>query len=146
MKSPSRAAITFGVQAGDAQADSAVSTHYLELRRLLARRCNNSYSDVIDEFAPILRIDGEIWSWNKRGCENFRIQKKSRYATFDVFMPVDIWSQGQGSRIRDYLITQLIEGFQTIIKRAEKAGIAIDKAQLNKDLAGVAREFSDNHS
>lgn len=141
MTAPARAAVSLGVQAGDKDADKAVSPHYLALRRLLAEKCTATYSEVIREFAPVLRIDGSIWHWDKQGCGNVRVQKKSGYATVDIFMPVEIWSGGDGKCIRRYLVTHLTSGIESMLEKASGAGISVDRSKLIADVAAATSEF-----
>ncbi|QGM31709.1 hypothetical protein GI482_15595 [Bacillus sp. N3536] len=55
--------ITFGSQMGDSASSKAVSPHLDELRQLLYKHFDKIYCGEIDEIAPILRVDGELWYW-----------------------------------------------------------------------------------
>lgn len=60
---------------GDEDAYNAVGPHLIELRRLLKKQCNKQYCNEVDEFAPILRVDGTGWYWEFEGCEKLRLSK-----------------------------------------------------------------------
>jgi hypothetical protein len=67
--SDNKAIITFGSQMGDTISAEVVQPYLIELRKLLKEYCNNVYATEIDEFAPILRVDGDIWHWEFEGCQ-----------------------------------------------------------------------------
>jgi hypothetical protein len=141
MSSGSNATVSFGVQAGDKSADAAVSPHYLALRQLLARTCVGPYSELIREFRLVLRIDGSIWHWEKTGPEGARIQKKSGYATVDIYMPKSAWDGKDPSSIREFLATETANAVALIADRAYEAGVPLDRQHLASDIDAVMRAF-----
>jgi hypothetical protein len=132
---------TLGVQAGDKAADAAMSPHYMSLRQLLAAEMSGSYSDDLDEFAPVLRIDGSIWHWDREGVANVRVSKKARHATVDVFVPESVWKGSAAEKIRSYLAEQLQVAFESMLQRSESNKIRVDVQRLKVDLAKVVKRF-----
>jgi hypothetical protein len=86
-----KAYITFGLEMGGVKAAEAVQPHLIELRRLLKKYCNKQYTNELDEIAPILRVDGDLWFFEFEGCEKLRLSKKYRYITIDIGMPRSKW-------------------------------------------------------
>lgn len=59
-------------QIGGPTAAKVVTPHLYELQQLLSKHCYNKYSTQLDEFAPVLRVDGNISYWEFEGCEKLR--------------------------------------------------------------------------
>ncbi|WP_028391111.1 hypothetical protein [Bacillus cihuensis] len=112
--------ITFGSQMGDRYSAEAEQPHLIELRLLLEKHCNKIYSPQLDEFAPILRVDGDIWFFEFEGCEKLRLYKKQRYITVDIGMPKSKWQNKSSIEIKKYLIDSLVEALNLFVKRIKK--------------------------
>lgn len=136
-----RATVTLGVQAGDPKANDAVTPHYQELRRLLAAQCAKSYGADFIEFAPVLRIDGDIWHWNKSGFDNVRINKKSKIATFDVYLAIEAWKDQPAEIIRRHIIEGVHGGMREIVDKAQKQKLDIHSCELLADIDQVTKLF-----
>ena len=141
MSVENHATVTLGVDAGGKDANSAMVNHYMRLRRLLAQECCGVYSPVIKEFALVLRIDGSVQSWNKRGVDNVRLQKKLGYATADIFVSSEIWRTGNCDEIRNYLASEVEVAIRQIIESAERANVQIESNSLLRDLSTVIEKF-----
>src|SRR5690242_2188452 len=88
------AVITLGADVGGRDAHAAITGDILALRRLLEQECPGPYSATFDEFALILRIDGSVQSWGRRGVDHIRLQRKLRYAKADIYVPTTAWNAG----------------------------------------------------
>jgi hypothetical protein len=133
--------ITFGSQMGDTNASNMVQPHLIQLRKLLKRYCNHTYCKEIDEFAPILRVDGEIWHWAFEGCEKLRLNKKDRYITIDIGMPISRWKGVGDIEIRSYLITNLKQALILIVNRLKKEKFLVIESKLWADFSLVEENF-----
>ena len=126
--------ITLGADVGGRDADLATNSHIMLLRRLLAIECVGPYSSVFKEFALVLRIDGSVQSWGKRGIDYNRLQKKSGYATADIFVPKDVWQPTEGSEFRCYVEREVGRAIRQIADRAIKANVPIADELLIADV------------
>lgn len=133
--------ITFGAQMGDSASSKAVSPHLDELKQLLYKHCNKRYCEEIDEMAPILRVDGELWYWEFEGCEKLRLSKKYRYITIDVGMLRSRWEGNNAKDIRNYLIDNLKKALELMVKRLDKEKYKVKENELWNDFAKVEGEF-----
>ncbi|SFC51203.1 hypothetical protein SAMN05443252_10430 [Bacillus sp. OV322] len=133
--------ITFGAQMGDIEADNAVAPHLVELSKLLVRFCNKHYCVEVDEIAPVLRVDGDLWCFGFEGCEKLRLSKKSRYITVDIGMPISRWKGINGYDIRKYLINNLREAVKLMVKRLNKENFTVNEKELWTDFNKVEKEF-----
>ena len=121
-----RAVVTLGAQVGGKNAHEATHKDILALRRLLAQECRGPYCAVFDEFALILRIDGPVQSWGKRGVHHVRLQRKLKYAKADIFVPVSAWNAGVPATFRQFLASQVEAAICVIAERARKAKVVVD--------------------
>lgn len=135
------APVTLGADVGGKDADKVVGGYHLALRRALAEHCRGGYSPVLKKFALVLRIDGSVQSWRKRGVDHVRIQKKSGYATADIFMPADIWKDESADKIRAYLATEVEVAIRRIIESAQKVKVQIESGRLLDDLDAAVKAF-----
>jgi hypothetical protein len=136
-----RSVFTLGVQAGDKDADTAIRRHYLQLRQLFDSLMAGSYSLDIKEFAPVLRVDGSIWHWDREGVDNVRIFKKTARATADIFVPAAVWNVNDDSAVRKYLSDQLVATYKLIADAITAADLSCDHDRLRQDIDRVVAEY-----
>ncbi|WP_018393078.1 hypothetical protein [Bacillus sp. 37MA] len=141
METSNTSYITFGSQMGDEDAANAVQPHLIELRKRLKNHCNKRYCNEVDEFAPILRVDGTGWYWEFEGCEKLRLSKKYRYITIDIGMPRSKWEGINAEDIRKYLIGNLKDALVLMIKRLKKEKYTVKDTELWTDLKKVEEDF-----
>jgi len=133
--------ITLGVQAGDPTADAKTKPHYIELRKLLAATCVGPYSPEVDEFAIVLRIDGEFFDFDFEGLEKLRRRKKDRYITVDIGVPERRWKEVTAADLRRYLADQVGDALQAFVERLKKDKVAIEDAALRADYQRVRDQY-----
>lgn len=129
--------ITLGADVGGTDADEIMSPWFMPLRKLLAKHCTGPYSTAIDEFAFVLRIDGNICSWKFEGCDNLRVNRRRRNVTIDIGIPKMRWESNDGMRIGRYLIKCIFDAFIKIIGKIKMLKIDIQDAKLLNDFENV---------
>lgn len=127
------AAVTLGADVGGKDAHAATAEACMTLRQSLARECRGPYGNSIAEFALIARIDGAVQSWGRCGVDNVRIQRKSGYATADIFVPKEVWLRG-AEPFRAFLTENIQAALQAIIDRSEKAKHDVEADRLMADV------------
>lgn len=133
--------ITFGADIGGMQAANIVQPYLIELRRIFKKYCIEPYSDEIDEFAPIARVDGNIACWEFEGCQKLRLSKKGRYITVDIGVPQNRWDGVESFELRQYLMDNLKLALELMVKKLEKEKIRVDSKRLFDDINKVERDF-----
>jgi hypothetical protein len=133
--------ITFGADIGGMQAVNIVQPHLIELRKLFKKYCNEPYSDVIDELAPIARVDGNIACWSFEGCQKLRLSKKERYITIDIGVPQNRWDGVDPFELRHYLINNVKQAIKLMVEKLEKEKIQVNSKRLFCDIKKVEEEF-----
>lgn len=136
--------VTLAGQVMGPDAAEATRAAHIALRTLLDELCVGPYSQEVDEFAPILRIDGSIYQWNREGCAYLRRSRKDRYITIDIFVPISQWKNRSEREIREYLATQVKEALTLCIKRLQKDKTPVDGEALMRDYEKVVREYLRN--
>lgn len=135
------ASITVGAQMGDPQASNAVTPHFMALKHSLNQICTGPYSAEVAEFALVLRVDGDIWHWDREGCDRMRRSKKERYITIDIYVPRKRWEGILGLEIRRYLAACVEEALQKMIGKLHRDKVPIDADALLSDLAQAKEHF-----
>ena len=132
--------ITLGVQSGSTEASDATRPFFMPLRKLLAKHCVGPYSKDIVEFAPILRIDGDVWAWHFEGCEALKLNRRERYVTIDIGVPEERW-RANGLALATYLVTTVEEALRQMIDRVKQKGLDLNDAALLADFEQVRTEY-----
>ena len=133
--------ITVGVQMGDLQSEERVGPHITTLCKLLDQYCKGLYSKEVKEFALVLRIDGNLWHWDKEGCERLRRSFKEEYITIDIMMPKSRWQNQTATVIREYLMDHVEKALRLCVERLEKDKVKVDGAMFNEDLGKVREKY-----
>lgn len=131
--------ITLGAQTS--REDDRTGKLILELRKLLAAKCEGPYSSEIKEFALILRVGGEMQEFNFEGCERIRRNKKEHYITVDLGFPSYRWKNASDQEIRSYLAELVGTGLLCCIKRLQGDKDWIDSDRLMADFEKARQEF-----
>jgi hypothetical protein len=131
--------ITLGMQTSGE--DRRTEPHVIQLRKLLAAHCNGPYSTEIAEFAPILRVGGDMQEFDFRGCERIRRNRKSAYITVDIALPSQEWKNRTDSHIREFLIQVLEMGLRCCLDRLRKDRVEVQAEKLLSDFAMVKKLF-----
>lgn len=118
--------ISFGSQMGDTRSADIVQPQLIYLRKLLNQYCTSAYTVEGFEFAPILRVDGDIWVFNFVGVDKVRINKKDKYVSADIGMPREIWVRGDALGIRTFIIINLIASIDAMVNRLQMHGITVN--------------------
>ena len=141
MSVESREPITLGADVGGKDAYSATHGHILALRKLLRQECRGPYSEIIKEFALVLRIDGSVQAWGKTGVEDVAMQKKNTFATADIFVPREVWSTNDAPNLRRFLASGVKAAVAKIATCAENRGVDVSREALERDVDTAVVKF-----
>lgn len=141
MNTENRDVITLGADVGGKDAHIATHEHVLALRNFLRQECMGPYSDTIQEFALVLRIDGSVQSWGKVGIDNIAFKKRKSYITADIFMPQEVWITQDVVSLRDFLGTEVKKAMLMIGEYAKKQKVSISLDVLSCDLDRAIEKF-----
>ena len=131
--------ITLGMQTSGE--DRRTEPHVIELRKLLAARCSGPYGAEIREFAPILRVGGDMQEFDFKGCERIRRNRKGGYITLDIALPSKEWKGRTDAHIREFLVEILEVGLRCCLDRLRKDKVEVQAEKLLSDFATVKELF-----
>ncbi|MCG3190495.1 MAG: hypothetical protein LKCHEGNO_03228 [Burkholderiaceae bacterium] len=137
-----RAFVTLGADVGGRDADDATNAHVLAFRRLLADACRGSYSETIKEVALVLRIDGSVQAWGKRGVEGVALLRKGAFATADIYVTRELWASDDLPAFRKFLGSEVQAAIAAIAERARQRGVDLLRTELERDVHVAAVEFT----
>lgn len=135
------AAITVGAQMGDKRASNAVAPHFMALKQSFDQFCAGPYSSEVAEFALVLRVDGDIWHWNRGGCDRMRRSKKDRYITIDIYVPKERWDGASSIEIRRYLAATAEEALQKMLDKLRRDKAPVKEAAILTDFAEAKQHY-----
>jgi hypothetical protein len=118
---------------GGKDAYAATNVDIVALRRLLAQECPGPYCLAFNEFALILRVDGSIDTWGRRGVDHVRLQRNLRYAKADIYVPISAYNSKEPGAFRSFLAAEVESAIRAIVERARRAKIALDSERLLHD-------------
>ncbi|WP_205847832.1 hypothetical protein [Planococcus halocryophilus] len=133
--------ITFGAQLGDPKADKAVGQFITQISLLLDKHCNKVYCTEVDEIAPAIFVDGDLWYWEFEGLQRLRLSKKHRYIEIHIGMPRSRWEGVNSIDIKKYLIDQLKDALDLMLIRLNKEIYIVNDQELWTDFRKVEEEF-----
>lgn len=141
MNSETRDLVSLGADVGGKDAYEATNVSILALRRLLQKKCRGPYGVSIQEFALVLRIDGSVQAWGKRGAESAAFRRKNTFATVDFYIPISEWSGHDVAHIRKVLAAGVMEAIEKLVELAQRKKIDIASNDLRRDVDAAANEF-----
>jgi len=133
--------VTLGADSGGPLASDTMRPFFMPLRKLLAQHCVGPYSTQIDEFAFVLRIDGDVCSFDFEGCDRLELKRRERYITTDIGVPETRWQSQKPRDIATYLCDCLAEGFRLMIDELRKQNIDVDADRLLSDFNTVREQY-----
>lgn len=114
--------------------------HY-DLSSALGRFCKGPYSTEVDEFAIVLRIDGEFQEFGFDGLKYLRRSRKGRYITIDIGIPRNRWEHRTDREIRQHFAKVVREALVACIQRLLKDRTFVNGDALLSDYDKAADEY-----
>lgn len=141
MNSGNHEMVTLGADVGGKDAHIATHSHVLFFRRLLQQKCIGPYGGIVKEFALVLRIDGSVQAWGKRGIENATFRQKNSVVTVDIYVPINEWLGRDAIHIRNVIAAGVTDAIETVAKLAERKKIDISINSLRRDVNAAEKDF-----
>jgi len=122
-------AISFSAQFGGVDASTILKPHFFALKKEF-HVAQDLPCDAIREMAFILRADGAIQQFHFEGCENVELNRKKKYISIDVGVPIKRWQGRSDAEIAAYLIDSMWEGLEEMLARLAANKITCDAAAI----------------
>lgn len=141
MQSP----ISIGCECGGPQ-DGGIARLKVELFHALEKHVTSTHCDAVDQYAPVLRVDGEFATYGPEGVHRVRFAKKSRYLTADIQIPESVWRPASEGDLRQYLGSALRAAIEVFVARLKNEGIAVVESSLYAQMNAAITEFTQSAS
>ena len=123
-------AFSVSAQFGGGAGSTVIKPHFFALKKALRPAGNAIPCDLLQQIAFILRVDGDIVQFNFEGCENVDLNRKKKYISIDVGVPVKRWQGRSDAEIAAYLIDSMWEGLEEMLARLAANKITCDAAAI----------------
>ena len=138
---PTPYTVTFGAQMGDPRCSAVMTPPWMALKQILRERCEGPYCEEVNEFALVLRVDGDISYWEQEGCDRMRRSRTEHYITIDIYVPKSRWQNQSDWAIRCYLMDCVDEAFRQMVGKLERDKVVVAGEALRQDLGAVRSEY-----
>jgi len=132
--------ISIGVQSGGPK-DGDIGVIKLDLYKAFNENCKSTYCEAVDEYGPVIRVDGSIRKFGDEGITRLRFAKKQRSITADIQIPESVWQPKSRNEIRDYIASKIRESITIFVARIQKDKIEVDEVQLFRDVDAGIKQF-----
>ena len=132
--------ISIGVQSGGPE-DGDIGRIKVDLYKSFKNSCTSTHCDAIDEYAPVIRVDGSIQKFGEEKIARLRFAKKQRYITADIQVPESVWKPKTKNEIRDYIALKIRESIELFVTRLKKEKLEIDDVSLFREIDLGINEF-----
>ncbi|MBO7924594.1 hypothetical protein C7Y69_21295 [Alteromonas sp. KS69] len=133
--------ISIGGQAGGPK-DGGIGRIKVDLYKALRDSCSTTYCEAVDEYSPVLRVDGSIQKFGDEEITRLRFAKKQRYITADIQIPEAVWSGKTKNELRDYIAQKVRESIVLFVARLKKDKIEVDEDSLFRDIDVGISQFT----
>ena len=132
--------VSIGVQVGGPK-DGGIGNIKIDLYKAFEKRCQSTYCEAIDEYAPVIRVDGPLNKFGDEGITRLRFAKKQRYITADIQIPESVWHPKSKNEIRDYIADKIREAIQLFVSRLKKEKIEVNEEALFSEIDLAIESF-----
>jgi hypothetical protein len=134
--------ISFGSQYGGKDAFAAVGPTITKLESLANSITTVPYGAIIQSLSFVFRVDGAIQQWNIFGCDNAQIDKKEKYASIDIGIPITKWKNVETTHVRGYIAQCLAEGAAILIDHLAMHNISFDAQRALAEIKTLQHLFN----
>lgn len=145
-----RPVIDCSAQMGGEDVDSVLFPHFREFKRAFSVTAGELPCKMIERLAYVWRADGAIQQFNFEGCERIDLNRRKKYISIDVGVPITRWKDRSDREIAEYLAVSMRSGLEQILERLRAEKIECDDAAIRSLLEqGLSRYLAtwiDQHS
>jgi len=136
---------SIGSQVGGSQPADLTLRVERPLRKLF-EQWRGEYSPAVEEFAFLLRIDGEIHQysklWNMIGAQ--AAKRKRNWVEVEIVVPESWWKEAQGELYKFHLVEEIEKGLHSMVELLKRNKHEIRAEALLSDWARLKAEYIDN--
>lgn len=125
---------------GGDDAASALLPHFRAFKVAFADS-GEALPSGIERAAFILRVGGSVRDFPFEGCENVDLNRKKKYISIDVGVPIKRWQGRSDVEIAAYLIDSMWEGLEEILARLAANKIPCDASAIRALFEAGAQRY-----
>lgn len=135
--------ITLGCECGGPE-DGGIRDLKVGIYRSLVKHVTSTHCPAIDEYAPVLRVDGRFKTFGEEGVTRLRFAKKKRYITVDIQIPESTWRTKDRKELASYLAQQVRLAITKCVERLTRDGHTVNEQALYQQIDRANREYLAN--
>ncbi|WP_286718840.1 hypothetical protein [Thalassolituus sp. UBA2009] len=132
--------ISIGVQSGGPGKHN-IGSIKVDLYKLFNKYCTSTYCEEVDQYSPVIRVDGKISTFGDEGITRLRFAKKRKTITADIQIPISVWEPKSPNEIRDYIADKVRDSIEVFVARLKKDKIDVDDKKLFTEIDLAIKEF-----
>jgi hypothetical protein len=140
-KKNEREFISLSAQIGGEDAYERTNDLILQFRKLLARHCVGEFSSEVDEFAIILRIDGNAQKFGFQGPRKPIFRRKQRFVEIEIGVPKARWACQPPEGFEKFLSNVVDQSVHLCISKLGKSNVSLNTSKLLEGLRNAKIEF-----
>lgn len=123
-------AIDFAAQMGDKESDAALLPHFQAFKRAFMECGSKLPCKQVEGMDYLLRVSGSIVKFEFEGCERIDLNRRKKYISIDVGVPMARWKDRSDQEIAAYLAASMRDGLEQMLERLRAEKLACDDAAI----------------
>jgi hypothetical protein len=125
--------ISIGCDCGGPEA-KAFCELKISLFHSLSKYVASTHCSEIDEYALVLRVDGQYAKFGPEGVYRVRLSKSKRYISADIQIPQEIWQPMNEYQMKMYLAQQIKSAVLKCVSRLQKEKYQVEEDKLKNQI------------
>lgn len=119
-------------QSGGGEKSDRFTPIFWEFKKIVQSEFKKDYSEIINKFSIIFRVDGKFSKWEEKGINRMRLMKKLNYITIDIGITEDILDLSE-SEIWNFIWLELQKASDSFLEKLKKSKIEFKEDEFKKD-------------
>jgi hypothetical protein len=111
------------------------------LVRALDKHVISTHCADIDEYALVLRVDGQFAQFGAEGLDGVRLEKARRKVTIDIKIPKHVWEPLSKAESKAYLVKSVTGAIIACVGRLETGKLRVERDDLLAQVSAAAVDF-----
>ncbi len=120
-------AIDFAAQMGDKESDAALLPHLKALKRAFLECGSALPCKQVEGMDYLLRVSGSIVKFEFEGCERIDLNRRKKYISIDVGVPVARWKDRSDLEIAEYLAVSMRDGLEQMLEKLRASKLSCEE-------------------
>ena len=131
--------IVIACQSGGGEKSDRFTPIFWEFKKIVQSEFKKDYSEIINKFSIIFRVDGKFSKWEEKGINRMRLMKKLNYITIDIGITEDVLDLSE-SEIWNFIWLELQKATNSFLEKLKKAKVEFKEDEFKKDFIIFIRD------